>query len=107
MICSNTYFVFCPKIADIKFMSGHKDIANYGDIYDKLETVYQRDGGQCTVDSAFGNVNLEFFIKLSQEMIHIRSYCAQSVTCDASLIRQLAEWGMRAFSHQCHALNIG
>jgi hypothetical protein len=21
----NTYFVFCPKIADIKFMSGHKN----------------------------------------------------------------------------------
>jgi len=32
-------------------------ISDYGDIYDKLETVYQRDGGQCTVDSAFGNVN--------------------------------------------------
>jgi len=56
--------VFCPKTADIKFMSGHKDIANYGDIYDKLETVYQRDGGQCTVDSAFGNVNLEFFYQI-------------------------------------------
>ena len=26
-------------------------IADYGDIYDKLETVYQRDGGRCTVEN--------------------------------------------------------
>jgi hypothetical protein len=26
-------------------------IADYGDIYDKLETVYQRDGGTCTVEN--------------------------------------------------------
>ena len=46
-------------------------IADYGDIHDKIEMVYQQDGGQCTVDSAFGNVNRDFLIKSSQELIHI------------------------------------
>jgi len=63
----------------------------------ELETVYQRDGGQCTVDSAFGNVNREFSIKSSQELINIRSYCARSTARDATLMHQSAEWGMRVF----------
>jgi len=72
-------------------------IADYGDIYDKLETVYQRDGGQCTVDSAFGIVNQEFLIKSSQELIHIQNFRARSIAGDATPMRQSAEWGMRAF----------
>ena len=74
---------FCPDrtipIAYVNIPAGavhDSQIANYGDIYDKLEIVYQRDGGQCTVDSAFGNVNREFLIKLLQELIHIQSYRA-------------------------------
>ncbi len=66
-------------------------------IYDKLERVYQRDGGKCTVDSAFGNVNREFLIKSSQELIHIQSYRARSIARDATSMCQLAEWGMQAF----------
>ena len=60
---------FCPDgtipIAYVNIPGAVHDsqIANYGDIYDKLEMVHQRDGGQCTVDSAFGNVNREFLIK--------------------------------------------
>ena len=72
-------------------------IADYGDIHDKLETVYQRDGRQCIVDSAFGNLNREFLIKLSQELIRIQSYRARSIARDATSMRQSAEWGMRAF----------
>jgi hypothetical protein len=54
---------FCPDgtipIAYVNIPGTVHDsqIANYGDIYDKLEIVYQWDGGQCTIDSAFGNVN--------------------------------------------------
>jgi hypothetical protein len=94
---------FCPDgtipIAYVNIPGAVHDsqIANYGDIYDKLEIVYQRDGGQCTVDSAFGNVNREFLIKSSQELIHIRSYRARSIARDATSMRQSAEWGMRAF----------
>jgi hypothetical protein len=35
-------------------------VADYGDIYNKLELVYLRDGAKCTVDSAFGNVSRDF-----------------------------------------------
>ena len=59
--------------------------------------VYQRDGGKCTADSAFGSVNREFLIKLSQELNNIQSYRARSIACDATSMRQSAEWGMRAF----------
>ena len=94
---------FCPDgtipIAYINIPGAVHDsqIADYGDIYDKLEMVYQRDGGQCTVDSAFGNVNREFLIKSSQDLIHIRSYRARNIAREATSMRQSAEWGMRAF----------
>ncbi len=42
-------------------------------------------------------MNREFLIKPSQELIHIRSYRAQSIARDATSMRQSAEWGMRAF----------
>jgi hypothetical protein len=94
---------FCPdgtiSIAYINITGAAHDsqIADYGDIYDKLETVYQQDGGQCTIDSAFGNVNREFLINSSQELIHTLSYHAQSIARDATSMRQSAEWGKRAF----------
>ena len=94
---------FCPDgtipIAYVNIPGAFHDsqIAEDGDLYDKLETVYQRDGGQCTVDSAFGNMNREFLIKSSQELIHIRSSRARNIARDATSMRQSAEWGMRAF----------
>jgi len=73
---------FCPDgtipIAYVNIPGSVHDsqIADYGDMYDKLETVYQRDGGKRTADSAFGSVNREFLIKSSQELINIQSYRA-------------------------------
>jgi hypothetical protein len=49
-------------------------VAEYGNMYNKLECVYRRDGTQCTIDSAFGNVTREYLIKSLQELIHISSY---------------------------------
>jgi len=68
-------------------------------LYDKLELVYERDGGKCTVDSAFGNVTTDYFIKSLQELIHIEDHQEQGVARDATSMRQSAEWGTRAF--QC------
>ncbi len=31
-------------------------VADWGGIYDKLESVYKSNGGVCVVDSAFGNI---------------------------------------------------
>ena len=72
-------------------------IADYGNIYDKLEYIYERDGAQCTVNSAFGKVSREFLIKSSQDLIHIRDQYERNVARDATTMRQSAEWGMRAF----------
>jgi hypothetical protein len=94
---------FCPDgtipIAYINIPGSVHDsqVAEYGNIYNKLECVYRRDGAQCTVDSAFGNVTREYLIKSSQELIHISSYRDRGIARDASSMRQSAEWGMRAF----------
>ena len=94
---------FCPDgtipIACINIPGSVHDsqVAEYGNIYNKLECVYRRDGAQCTVDSAFGNVTREYLIKSSQELIHISSYRDRGIARDASSMRQSAEWGMRAF----------
>ena len=94
---------FCPDgtipIAYINVPGSVHDsqIADYGNIYDKLESVYEKDGAQCTVDSAFGNITREYLIKSSQDLIHIRDYYKRNVARDATSMRQSAEWGMRAF----------
>jgi hypothetical protein len=73
-------------------------VANYGDIYNKLElVVYLQDSAKCTVDSAFGNVSREFLIRSSQELIHIEDCVEHGIAHDATSMRQSAEWGMRAF----------
>ncbi len=67
---------FCPDrtipivFCNIPGAIHDSQVADYGDIYDKLELGYLRDGAKCTVDSAFGNVSREFLIKSSQELIH-------------------------------------
>jgi hypothetical protein len=70
-------------------------VANYGDVYDKLELVYVRDGAKCTVDSAFGNVSRDFLIKSSQELIQIEDHREQGIAHNPTSMRQSAEWGMR------------
>jgi hypothetical protein len=51
-------------------------------------------------------VNREFLIKSSQELIHIRSYRAQSIARDATSMRQSAEWGMRAFQSSMPRITV-
>ncbi len=77
-------------------------VADYGDIYDKLELVYLRDGAKCTVYSAFGNVSREFLIKWLQEIIHIKDRVEREIARDATSMRQYTEWGMRHSNRQCH-----
>jgi hypothetical protein len=94
---------FCPDgtipIAYINIPGSVHDsqIAEYGNIYNKLEWMYERDDAQCTVDSAFGNVSRKYLIKSSQELIHIRNNIDREIARDATSMRQSAEWGMRAF----------
>ncbi len=54
---------FCPDgtiliaFCNIPGAIHDSQVADYGDLYDKLELVYLQDGAKCTVDSAFGNVS--------------------------------------------------
>ena len=59
--------------------------------------MYERDGGKCTVDSAFGNINREFLIKSFQELIHIEDISERGIASNATSMWQSAEWGMRVF----------
>ena len=94
---------FCPDgtipIAFVNIPGAVHDsqVADYGNIYDKLEFVFERDGAKCTVDSAFGQVSRDFLIKSSQELIHIENHADRNIARDATSMRQSAEWGMRAF----------
>ena len=72
-------------------------VADYGNIQNKLESVFERDGAQCTVDSAFGNVSREYLIKSSQDLMHIPNHHERRIPRDATSMRQSAEWGMQAF----------
>ena len=70
-------------------------VANWGEKYDKLEEVYDRTVGKCTVDSAFSKRRPPYLTKTSQKLPH---GCEEIViNKEATAMRQSAEWGMRAF----------
>jgi hypothetical protein len=102
---------FCPdEMIPIVFCNipgavHDSQVADYGDIYDKLEYVYEQDGAKCTVDSAFGNVSRQFLIKSLQELTHIEDWVERGMARDATSMRQSAEWGMRAFQSSMPRLN--
>ena len=76
-------------------------VADYGDIYTKLECEYEKHGGKCTVDSAFGGVQRPYLIKSSQDDLFSDLPTQQERNEDvqrkrqATSMRQAAEWGMR------------
>jgi hypothetical protein len=76
-------------------------IADWGDIYIKLERVYNRNGGICCVDSAFRMRNKPYIIKSSQNDIVGAGATIWEQRIDllrkqqATSMRQCSEWGMR------------
>jgi hypothetical protein len=76
----------------------HDSIAtNYGFIYKKLEVLYNRFGVKTVVDSAFLLRNSKFLIKLAQSNIQSKTANKMLLNMQATSVRQLSEWGMRAF----------
>ena len=77
MIC------FCPDgtipivFVNVPGAVHDSQVADYGNIFDKLESVYERDGGKCTVDSAFGNATRDY---LKKTFTGINSYQRSSGT---------------------------
>ena len=76
-------------------------IADWGDIYNKLESVYDRNGGICCVDSAFRMRNAAYIIKSAQNDLVGAGESFEEQALDflkkqqATLMRQSSEWGMR------------
>jgi len=65
-------------------------IAEWGGVQEKLEGVYERWGGKCTVDSAFGSARYDFLIKSSQVSEGgVEEYITNA---EATSMRQTAEW---------------
>lgn len=110
-------FCFCPDgtipIAHMNLPGATHDstIADWGDIYIKLERVYNLTGGICAVDSAFRMRNAPYIMKSSQT-----NFVGEGATSDAQRLdimrkqqctsmRQCAEWGMRAVQSSFPRLN--
>ena len=76
-------------------------IADWGDIYTKLESIYNKTGGICCVDSAFRMRNAPYIIKSSQnDMVGVgETMLAQQIDLlrkhQATSMQQCSEWGMR------------
>ncbi len=67
-------FCFCPdRTIPIAFVNVPKlvhdtQVAEYGNIYGKLEDVIQLTGAKYCIDLVFGNMNREYLYRLSQDL---------------------------------------
>jgi hypothetical protein len=77
-------------------------VAEFGQIYDKLEEVFWMTGTKCCVESAFGKVDRTYLYKSSQVILASNALTLQERILDlqrkrqAILARLTAEWGMLA-----------
>ncbi len=97
-------FCFCPDgTIPISFLnvpgSVHDDsqVAEFGNIYNKLEEVYHLYGAKCCVDLAFGHVTRGYLYKLHQDLLGSNTPTRELRKLDlcikrqATLARQTAE----------------
>jgi hypothetical protein len=100
-------FVYCPDgtipicCYNVPGCIHDSKIADWGNIYLKLESVYNRNGGICTVDSAFSKKDKPYLLQSSQG-VNLENGSrrdlrqAIAINSETTLIRQSAEWGMRS-----------
>ena len=94
MFCPNgTILICCYNVPGTVHTS---TIAVIGNIYNKLEEVYNTTGGKCTVDSAFARNNNPFLTKSCKPSLDM-SIDDMEVVKDATSMSQSAEWGMHMF----------
>ena len=106
-LCASNVFIFCPDgtipiaFFNVPGCTHDSQIADYGDIYDKLESMYRLYGAKCTVDSAFRARNKPYLIKSAQDNCFSDLPTSRECRTDiqrkreATSMRQSAEWGMR------------
>jgi hypothetical protein len=93
-------FVFAPDGTVLACSLNHdgsqhdSECALMGKLYDKLEAVHAETGGICVMDKAFAQSN---YIIKTVKNIHLLPPEEREKAKQATSLRQLAEWGMRAF----------
>lgn len=99
-------FCFCPDgtipIAFFNVPGSVHDsqVAELGNIYAKLEEVYNSTGGKCCVDSAFSNHKKDYLLKSGQDLLNTSAPTRREQRIELQLrrqttsARQTAEWGM-------------
>ncbi len=102
-------FYFCPDgTISISFFnvpgSVHDgQVAEFGNIYNKLEEVYHLYGAKCCVDLAFGHVMRGYLYKSCQDLLGSNAPMRELRKLDlhkkrqATLARQTVEWGVQMF----------
>ena len=71
-------------------------LATWGGVYDAINSVYERTGGMCCVDSAFASDDNPSLIKSAQDTTKANSARELAFINQATSLRQAAEWGMHA-----------
>lgn len=71
-------------------------LAEWGNIYQELESIYNRTGGICCLDSAFASCDAPFLIRSSENLTRAKTPLEVIQMQEATSLRQAAEWGMRA-----------
>jgi len=72
------------------------ELAYFGGVYQRLREQYEKHGGKCVMDSAFCSRGNAFVIKSAQDVTLGEDAQEYTMLCDATSMRQAAEWGMRA-----------
>ena len=100
-------FCFCPDgtipIAFYNVPGSVHDsqVADWGDVYLKVESMFTKHGVKCTVDSAFGAKDREYLVKSGQDYLVSDADTVRGRNKDiqmkrqATAMRQSAEWGMK------------
>ncbi len=78
-------------------------VAEWCNIYAKLEKIFDKYEGHCEVDSGFWNIEKDFKVKTTQDDLSSTKTTYKEAKIDVRakmaviLMQQLAEWGMRRF----------
>mgnify|MGYP006199174333 CR=1 FL=1 len=93
--------VFCPNgppicCYNVPGTVHDSSIAMIGNVYNKLENIFQSCCGRCVVNSAFARNNYTFLIKSEKPAVGM-TLEQKNLAAEATSMRQSAEWGMRVF----------
>jgi len=71
-------------------------LADWCNMYEKLETIYNPTGGVCCLDSAFSAMKAPCLLKSSGDVTKAKSPVEVRRISQATSVRQASEWGMKA-----------